>query len=129
MITRFLELALPLVILILLSACTQQQFYWGSYEDSLYYRYQHPGEPGETQSLSMLADTISEAEQSQAKKVAPGIYADYGYVLFKQGKPDEAVAAWRKEAELFPESKHLMDTMISRIQNKNQNPADERPTP
>lgn len=107
--------ALLLAVLALLSACAQQQFYWGSYEDSLYYRYQHPGEQGEAQAFSMLVATINEAEQIKAK-VAPGVYADYGYLLFKQGKADEAITAFQKEAQLFPESTQLMETMVERIQ-------------
>lgn len=109
--------ALLLATLALLNACAQQQFYWGSYEDSLYHRYQHPGEQGEAQAFSMLVAIISEAEQAQAK-VAPGVYADYGYLLFKQGKADEAITAFQKEAQLFPESKHLMETIIERIQTR-----------
>lgn len=41
----------------------------------------------------------------------PGMYAEYGYLLYKTGKKDEGLAFLKKEVELYPES----DTYISRI--------------
>ena len=95
----------------------QKQFYWGSYEDSLYSRQQHAGTQGETEAATMLLSTINDA-QAANRNVGPGIHADYGYLLFKQGKPDEAIAELQREAILYPESKALMETMISRIQER-----------
>ncbi len=113
---------LPLIFVALLfttPACApQKQFYWGSYEDSLFARQQHAGAGGETEAATMLISTFNEAQAATNMKVGPGIHADYGYLLFKQGKPDEAIAELQKEAALFPESKQLMDTMISRIQGR-----------
>jgi hypothetical protein len=47
--------------------------------------------------------------------VPPGVYADYGYLLYQGNRPDEAVRYLRKEVELYPEAKPLMDSIISRI--------------
>ena len=111
-------------------ACApQKQFYWGSYEDSLFSRQQQAGAEGEAGAATMLISTINEAQSSGTQKVGPGIHADYGYLLFKQGKPDEAIPELQKEASLYPESKPLMDTMISRIQGRKDKEKEKKPAP
>ena len=42
-----------------LAACGSPQYYWGSYEDSLYKRCQRPGDTGVAEALSMLQATIA----------------------------------------------------------------------
>lgn len=100
-----------------LSACAQPIHYWGNYEESLYLRATDFSEEGQANAFKMLEDIIQEAEAKKAR-LGPGIYADYGYLLFKQGKAKKAVVYFQKEAELYPESKYLMDSVISRIDVK-----------
>jgi len=65
----------------------------------------------------MLEAIVLEAD-AKNYRVPPGVYADYGYLLFKQGKPDQAITYFRKEAVLYKESKYLMDSIISRIEQR-----------
>ncbi len=122
-----LSLILTALTLSSIACAPQKQFYWGSYEDSLYSRQQHAGAEGEAGASTMLISTINEAPSSGTQKIGPGIHADYGYLLFKQGKPEEAMAELQKEASLYPESKPLMDTIISRIQGRKAK--EKKPTP
>ena len=118
MMPRLVTLIILIACTLSLSACLpKQHFYWGSYEDSLYTRQQHAGAGGETEAITALLGTINEA-QSNNMKVGPGIHADYGYLLFKQGRTAEAIEELQKEAVLYPESKKLMETMVSRIQGR-----------
>lgn len=80
-------------------------------------RHEDKTEEGQLEAFSLLKETIEEAE-SKDSRLAPGIYADYGYLLFKRGNAKEAVEYLRKEAVLYPESKYLMNSIISRIQEK-----------
>ena len=115
---RLLGQTLVLLAMLWLSACAKPSIYhWGTYEDSLYKRYLDASESGRAEAFKMLEATIQEAE-TENTKVPPGVYADYGYLLFKQGQVDAAMMAIRKEGELYQESKHLMDTMISRIEKR-----------
>jgi hypothetical protein len=107
-----------------ITGCVQHQFYWGSYEDSLFSRQQHAGPEGETGAATMLISTINEAQSNPEHRVGPGIHADYGYLLLKQGNTDEAIAQFTKEGTLFPEAKPLMDTMITRIQERKKKEAE-----
>jgi hypothetical protein len=106
------------------AGCVQHQFYWGSYEDSLFSRQQHAGLEGETGAATMLISTINEAQADPQHKIGPGIHADYGYLLLKQGNTDEAIAQFTQEGALFPEVKPLMDTMITRIQERKKKEAE-----
>lgn len=121
MMPHTLRVAIFLSGALVVTACAPApQFHWGSYEDSLYFRHQHAGAQGETEAAAMLLATINDA-QAANRKVGPGIHADYGYLLFKQGKADEAIAELQKEATLYPESRPLMQTMIARIQSQKDN--------
>jgi hypothetical protein len=85
------------------------KYSWGDYEKSLYSYYKDPTKAPEL--AVALEKNILAAEQTQ-KPVAPGLYAEYGYVLMQQGKSKEAVAYFEKEKSKWPESVHLMNTMI-----------------
>lgn len=83
-------------------------YHWGNYENSLFRYYKNPSEVKElAESLSMI---IKEGEQDG--RVPPGLYAEYGYLLFVTGNTDEAVAYFEKEKNIWPESNVLMDKMI-----------------
>jgi hypothetical protein len=129
MMPRLFRLTILFACALSVSACLPPtQFHWGSYEESLFSRQQHAGPGGETDAATMLLATIDEA-QTTNMKVGPGIHGDYGFLLFKQGKADEAIAELQKEAALYPESKPLMDTMVSRIQGRKEKEKEKKPTP
>ena len=133
MMPRLLSFATLIVCALGVTACMPaSQFYWGSYEESLYSRQQHAGAGGETEAATMLLATINDAQAANAK-VGPGIHGDYGYLLLKQGRVDEAIAEMQEEAAAYPESKPLMDTMVSRIQGRKdkdkEKEKEKKPTP
>ena len=118
MMPRLVTFTVLVACALSVSACAPaKQFHWGSYEESLYSRQQHAGAEGEAEATTALLATINEAKAAN-KNVGPGIHADYGYLLFKQGQADEAIAELQKEAALYPESQPLMKTMVSRIQGR-----------
>lgn len=115
---RSLFLLFFLFVFLGLTACAPPTMYhWGDYEDSLYKRSKDASEQGQAEAFKMLEVTIQEAE-AKNYRVPPGVYAEYGYLLFKQGKHDPAVTYFRKEADIYKESKYLMDSIISRIEKK-----------
>jgi len=98
-------------ILATTSGLRTRLYYWGQYEDSLHTRVTDASPEGRQKAFRMLEQTIQAAEQA-GQRVPPGVYADYGY---QGNRPDEAVRYLRKEVELYPEAKPLMDSIISRI--------------
>ncbi len=102
----------PLIVLsflFFLSGCAQTQYNWGSYEKNLYNHYCNPAEKAEY--LEGLKEIIEDAESSNAK-IPPGIFAEYGYTLLESGKTMDSILFFKKESELWPESKFLMKKMI-----------------
>jgi hypothetical protein len=103
-------LSFALVTTAIISGCaTKEPYNWGSYENSLYVYYKKPATaPAFAASLQA---TIASAEHNRAP-VAPGLYAEYGYLILQQGNRDAAVTAFRSEEAQWPESKAFMDHMI-----------------
>ena len=100
---------------LLLCACAPKSlFYWGDYETSISDRWvENDNDIGEQH----LQQTITAAEQS-GSKVPPGLYADYGIMLYRRGNPDGAIAYFDKERKTFPESRLLMSKLIDKIHEK-----------
>ena len=95
-------------ILMVTSGCTVQRGYaWGSYEQNLYDHYRDPSKASEF-SEKMFRD-LTDAEAS--KRVPPGVYAEYGYLMLEAGKPRKAAYYFNKEKTLWPESSRFMDTL------------------
>ena len=46
-------------------------------------------------------------------RVPPGIYAEYGYVLYATGHRPESLEFFRREKARWPESARIMDRMIA----------------
>lgn len=105
---------LGLVSSVVLTACAPATHYhWGQYEDSLYHRYASEDVAGAEASLR---ETIVTAELQS--RVPPGVYADYGFLLYRRGDHAGAIANFEEEQRAFPESAALMAKLIERIREK-----------
>ncbi len=103
------------VVLLVLSGCAPQGlFFWGDYETSLYERYvNNDGQHTD----AYLRNTFTEAER-QHRRVPPGLYADYGFLLYTRGDKSGAMTYFEKERELYPESTALMNKLIEKIKQQ-----------
>lgn len=103
---------LPISLLLILGlACAgpKTNYYWGSYENSLYALMKNPsGLDAYGKSLKEIID-----HHPEVTKLPPGIHAEYGYVLLATNHKNEAKAYFTKEKTLWPESAKIMDRMIS----------------
>ena len=103
---------------LLMTGCTTThgKYAWGTYDRSLYVYYKNPST---AVALSgNLEATIKGAETTHAV-VAPGLYAEYGYLLLQQGDAKAASAAFKEEEIRWPESKVFMDHMIQVASSSN----------
>lgn len=118
---RFMGLLLTAV----LTGCAPSGlFYWGDYETSLFERYV---QNNAQQTDAYLSQTILTAE-TQHRRVPPGVYADYGFLLYTRGDKAGAIANFQKERALYPESQALMNKLIEKIEQKDKT-ATAAPTP
>jgi hypothetical protein len=87
---------------------------WGRYEDSLQASYVGHDE---ARAWSSLEETIVLAQQS-GHRLPPGACAEYAFALYKRGQHGRAIEYFEREAQLFPESKPLMDKLIARVRER-----------
>lgn len=95
-------------LILLLIGCTTHRYTWDGYHSTLYKYYKNPAE--KEKFMSDLEKIILKAEQTE--KVPPGIYAEYGYILYENKKYTEATEYFQKEYDLWPESQLFMMKMI-----------------
>jgi hypothetical protein len=115
------SLLAPLLLAVATAACSgpSSYYYWGSYNETLYAHYHAPQEREAW--IAGLKATILEAEQRDAR-MPPGIYAEYGYALFEEGDTQNAIAYFKKEQALWPESRFLMEKMIRNAEQRGRQP-------
>jgi hypothetical protein len=104
-----------LAFLVFCTGCATRKplYQWADYEDDLYGMYKKPEKAKEYQETLRI---IIERCDEKGQKVPPGIRAEYGYCLYREGKLDDAIALFKKERELWPESYVLMNTLIGNVE-------------
>ncbi len=107
-----------------LAACQpHDKYYWGSYSNSLYDYYGNPGdEPEYEKSLAAIV-----AAGDTGKKVPPGIYAEYGYMMLAHGDTAQAIQLFQREKQSWPEAAAFMDKEIAAAKGPNQPQKADKP--
>jgi hypothetical protein len=102
--------------IVFLTGCVTRhpsRYTWGDYDGSLYTYYKNPANSAAY--MEALSKILTAADASK-KTIAPGLYAEYGYMLLQQKKTDEAIVYFNKEKQTWPESGYFMDGMIKNAQ-------------
>ncbi len=112
------KLLLPIISLpLLLAGCASSGAYqWGNYESGLYGYYKSPN--SQTAFTTNLAEDLATAET--AGKVPPGLFAEYGFLMLKAGKNEEARRYFLKEQQKWPEARTFMETLLKDTTSKGQ---------
>lgn len=108
------RLFIAVFAIMLLGGCSSSRYAWNGYDEKLYDYYKSPAEIEKFTEL--LSDIIKDGELDQ--RVPPGIYAEYGYLLFERGRFAEAAVWFGKEADKWPESQFFMTKMINLANSK-----------
>lgn len=135
-----------LVIALAISSCSNPRlYYWGSngettkYEELTYQNYDEQTTESICELVCLYEDMIKHPG-GQRHIVPPGIYAEYGYLLFlpstaeafekhatkRQRKlfpnsdystyfPQKGEEMFKKEMELYPESKKFIEPLLNRL--------------
>jgi hypothetical protein len=108
---------------ILLSACAKPPiaYYWGDYSASLYNAKKGPTEETLQTHKKVLVQIIQESNR-QSLRVPPGVYAEYGYLLLKEGKAADGMKYLDLEAQTYPESR----VFVERVKAQASQPAGEK---
>jgi hypothetical protein len=92
---------------------SKDTFYWGNYSTTLYDYKKNPDEKTLEAHKKELV-SVMEISEKKNKIVPPGVNAEYGYLLLKEGQENEGFAYLAKEIELYPES----TVFITRIKDE-----------
>ncbi len=82
-------------------------YYWGDYSRSLYKLKKEPNDENLIKHKQEL-ENIIENSKSMTLRVPPGVYAELGYIYFKQNNDKLAFQYFNMEETIYPESKILM---------------------
>lgn len=95
----------------LVGCATPSRFEWGAYEPTLY-AYAKSPEARESYRKALVS-AISDGEKSN--RVAPGMYAELGYLYIEDNNNTDALASFEKEMSHFPESRTFLATVVARL--------------
>jgi len=95
-------------------ATTKPLYNWAGYEQAAYGYLKNLDEPSEAALIKAYQDIIAKKADGTGtrKAVPPGVYADYGYLLLKQGKAKEGKEMLATEIALYPESQPLVARIL-----------------
>jgi len=109
---RYLIAFLPII----LTGCVAPPVYqWGAYERDLYTAYK---DPTQYEAFRLKLEALATEVESRREKVAPGIYAELGTLYLQKGDATTAIAMYKKERDIWPESKGLMTAMIQNLERR-----------
>lgn len=113
---------LILLLFISLFGCATQKplYYWGDYSSSLYKYKKVPNEENLKTHKVVLVNIIEESNKMNLK-VPPGVYCEYGYLLLKDGKKEEAMYNFDLEEKNYPESRQFLERFKAKFIEKKGN--------
>jgi len=100
-----------------LSGCSSKEplYNYGDYSEE-YYNYKKNMSPETQLELQKaIEQAIEDADDGSSDRVAPGMYANLGYIYLKTGNTKMAKQNFIKEKTLYPEATHFMDRLIQKI--------------
>ncbi|GAB2460477.1 DUF4810 domain-containing protein [Comamonas humi] len=106
--------ALLLALCGLAGCATQKSLYaWNGYQPQVYQYLKEGGESADGQILAL--EKGIELAAAQNAQLPPGYYAHLGLLYLNTGHGDQAVAAWNREKDLFPESGQYIDYLMNNM--------------
>lgn len=92
---------------------------WHGYQEKSY-KYLKKNDASSYKNLVKCYESIISSQTLGRRTVPPGIYADYGWILIKNGEIEKGKAMLQKEMELYPESSTFITRILKRFENEEQ---------
>lgn len=111
-----MKILLSLILLAFsVSGCAQPTLYaWEKYPFTLYQYKKDPTEEKLKNHKDMLL-SIFEVSRESNLRVPPGLYCEYGFILLKEGKTQDAIEYFDLEEKTYPESSVLIGNLKSYV--------------
>lgn len=99
-----------------LSSCSEPKnlYSWHDYEDVTYEYSKNPTEKLKAKALNEY-QRLTEKQKGIRKIVPPGLLAEYGYMLYMNGKTEEGIKLLNGEIKLYPESEKYISRIIKQL--------------
>lgn len=83
-------------------------------------QYQYVVKPSNSTRERLRSEYINMwlGQKAQRKVVPPGLSADYGLLLYRDGQREDGLSYLRKEVELYPESKTYVERLIKKLEGE-----------
>lgn len=109
-------LGLGLSVLLLYSCGTSARtmYTWYGYDD-VAYEYSRNRSQENTANLIKVYEQIINKQKGTRGQIPPGMCAEYGYLLVKQGKQKEGIALLEREMKLYPESQVFVGRIVEQL--------------
>ena len=88
-------------------ATTERMYYWGDYSNTLYTCRKDVNDENLLKHQQTLENIIEESNKRNLR-VPPGVYAELGYIYFRQNNNNVAIKYFDLEARTYPESQVFM---------------------
>ncbi|WP_308756521.1 DUF4810 domain-containing protein [uncultured Bacteroides sp.] len=112
----FFVSAIVVSALLITSCSTPKELYsWHKYEDIVYQYNKKPTEELQAKVLEQY-QKVTEKQNGIRGVVPPGMYAEYGFLLYKTGKQEEGLSFLKKEISLYPESEMYISRIIKQLE-------------
>lgn len=93
---------------------TQPLYNWNGYDQSVYTYIKNSDEIS-TKNLLKIYEKLLKTTGTR-KVPGPGVCADYGYLLIKEGEETKGKELLKREIELYPESAILINSVLKRFE-------------
>ncbi len=108
-------MALAAIALASCSTTTKSLYSWYDYEDATYQYNKRQTEELQVKLLEQYKK-LTENQRGTRGVVPPGMYAEYGYLLYKTGKKDEGLKFLKQETTAYPESEKYISRIIKQLE-------------
>ena len=115
-----------LLAIFLVGCFPPKMYYWGDYSDSLYRSKKNPSDESVLKHHQSLENIVEESKKNNLR-VPPGVYAELGYLYFRQNKNQLAIQNFKLEKETYPEAAFFMDRLenAAKLRDKPMVPAEK----
>ena len=107
------KLFLLIAVMVALPGCSTRQYDWNNYDAGLYQYYK---DPTSVEAFRTSMEGHLKSLEEKKLRPAPGLYAELGTLYLERGDRLTAASYYRKERDAWPESRHLMDAMLSNLE-------------
>lgn len=111
------KLLLSAFAVLTITSCTTTKtlYSWYNYED-ITYQYSKKRTDELKVKVMEQYQKLTDKQKGTRGVVPPGLYAEYGYMLYMTGKQEEGLNFLKEEIKLYPESEKYISRIIKQLE-------------